>query len=74
MSYSLQMLGGVALTDASGEDAGVPHGKPMDLVAYLAMQQGGTERDYLARLLWSSGDASKGRHSVRSAAPWVRRL
>jgi hypothetical protein len=41
MSYSLQMLGGVALTDASGEDAGVPHGKPMDLVAYLAMQQGG---------------------------------
>ena len=56
MSYSLQVLGGVALVD------------------YLAMQQGGTERDYLARLLWSGGGASKGRHPVRSAAPWVRRL
>ena len=64
MSYSLQVLGGVALTDASGEDAGGPHGKPMALVDYLAMQQGGTERDYLAWLLRSSGDASKGRHSV----------
>ena len=72
MPYELQVLGGVALSDASGDDAGVPRGKPMAMVSYLAMNPDGAERDHLARLLWSGGDASKGRHSVRQALSRVR--
>ena len=72
VGFELRVLGGVALQDASGEDAGVPRGKPMAMVCYLAMNPDGAERDYLARLLWSSGDAAKGRHSVRQALSRVR--
>ena len=72
VSFELRVLGGVALKSASGEDAGVPRGKPMAMVSYLAMNPDGAERDCLARLLWSGADTSKGRHSVRQALSRLR--
>ena len=72
MSYELRVLGRVTFEDAAGKDAGVPRGKPMAMVSYLATNPDGAERDELARLLWSGGDSSKGRHSVRQALSRIR--
>jgi DNA-binding SARP family transcriptional activator len=72
--FYLRILGDPTLrpTTAPGESRLRP-GKPLALLAYLAVEGGPVSRDDLAELLWPDADRRHSRASVRQALWYLRR-
>jgi len=70
--FSLQMLGGPSLTDSAGQAvAGLGPGKPLVLLAYLAVR-GDARRDELIELLWGGVPEANARNAFRQALHRLR--
>lgn len=66
------MLGGPSLTDSSGQPvAGLGPGKPLALLAYLAVR-GDARRDELIELLWGDVPEANARNAFRQALHRLR--
>lgn len=68
----LEVLGTPCVVLPSGEDAGLPLGKPLAALCYVALETTRVTRDDLATVLWSGAPESRGRQSVRQAL-WMLR-
>jgi len=70
--FSLHLLGGPSLTDSSGQPvAGLGPGKPLALLAYLAVR-GDARRDELIELLWGDVPEANARNAFRQALHRLR--
>lgn len=71
--YLLRSLGTPAVLDPSGEDMGLPLGKPLALLVYLALAPAPVSREDIAALLWPTATRARGLQSVRQAIWLIRR-
>lgn len=60
-------MGTASLRSGDGEEVGLSRGKPMALLAVLALESAPLSRDELAQLLWSSSSRTRARGSLRQA-------
>lgn len=71
--FTIRLLGGFQVFDASGQRLRVSSRKARALLAYLAMPIGRSHaRDELARLLWPNAASSHARSSLRRALSDLR--
>lgn len=70
--YRLLFLGRPEVRRPDGTEAGLPFGKPLALLAYVALRDRPTDRSELAALLWPDSPRDRGRHSVRQALFRIR--
>jgi DNA-binding SARP family transcriptional activator len=70
--YRLHLLGTPRISGPSGEETGFPVGKPLALLALVALEPQGLTRDDAAALLWPASSRHRGRASVRQAL-WTLR-
>lgn len=68
----LHILGTPRVTDAQGGDTGLPLGKPLALLALVALDRSGVTRDDAAALLWPGSSRDRALASVRQAL-WTLR-
>jgi len=73
LSFRLRTLGLPALLRDDGTLVDLPLGKPLALLAYVAMESGPITRDDLATLFWPRVTRDRGRQSVRQALLLLRR-
>jgi DNA-binding SARP family transcriptional activator len=74
-SPALRTLGGAALLDATTGATILGPGKPLALVAYLALSPGhAATREFLTDLLWADLEADRARHALRQALWQVRHI
>jgi hypothetical protein len=66
-SYRLKLLGPCRVVTADGEPVEVSRGKPLALLAYLALTADPPSRNQLARLLWPDSSRTRARGSLRQA-------
>jgi len=65
--FFLQLMGTPSLRSGNGEEVELSRGKPMALLAALALESPPLSRDELAELLWSSSSRTRARGSLRQA-------
>lgn len=68
----LHILGTPRVTTGQGVDLGLPAGKPLALLAMVALESGGVTRNDAAALLWPGSPVDRARASVRQAL-WTLR-
>lgn len=74
-AWALQVLGGLILRSAGGQEVELPTRKSALLLAYLAVPAGsGHPRDRLADLLWPSSGQEQARGSLRQAVAALRKV
>jgi len=75
VSPALRTLGGAALLDAATGATLLGPGKPLALVAYLALNPGhAATREFLTDLLWADLEADSARHALRQALWQLRHV
>lgn len=65
--YRLKLLGPCRVLTAEGEPVEISRGKPLALLAYLAVATDPPSRNQLARLLWPDSSRTRARGSLRQA-------
>lgn len=70
--FLLQLMGSVSLRSGDGEEVDLSRGKPMALLAVLALESPPLSRDELAELLWSESSRARARGSLRQALWQIR--
>jgi DNA-binding SARP family transcriptional activator len=73
MPFRLELLGPPRLLDDAGLACEMPAGKPLALLAFLALSPAPVSRAELAKLLWSRVSDRSGRASLRQALFVLRR-
>lgn len=73
MHYRVDVLGPFRVVDPHGQEVQITGQRPRALLAHLALEPQGADREALARLLWPNADASAARQSLRQALSTVRR-
>lgn len=71
--FHLRLLGPPRVESVEGEDLGLPSGKPLALLAYIALAPEPPARDELAVLLWPDVSRRRARGSLRQALWQLRR-
>ena len=66
-SYHLKLLGTCEAKSPDGTPVGVSRGKPLALLAHVALASEPPSRDELASLLWAGSDRERARGSLRQA-------
>lgn len=66
-TYHLNLLGPCELHTRSGEVVDIPQGKPLALLAYIALAPSPPPRDELSKLLWPGVPRKRARGSLRQA-------
>lgn len=72
-TYRIEVLGPFRVTGPDGEQCTVPGGKGTALLAYLAVDPEGADRDALAALFWPESSPPASRHSLRQALSSLRK-
>lgn len=65
--YRLRVMGSPSVTDSEGKEVELSRGKPMALLAVLALESPPLPRDDLAQILWSASSRTRARGSLRQA-------
>lgn len=75
LGFRLRTLGSLALSSAESDAPVLGAGKPLALVAYLALTPGRrTSREFLLNLLWADLEPERARGALRQALFHLRRL
>lgn len=72
--HQLRILGSPALVSPTGQDLGLPLGKPFAALCFVTLESSRVTRDDLATVLWPGVPRDRARASVRQALWLVRKV